>query len=214
MSALRIVGRAAIAFYEELFFFIALGAGHVVTWLLVLPGPYALAGLYTIAQKSVRGLGVNWSIIWGGIREFGSRSLLLFGIILAGYAVVISNLWFYNTPDVSPFPASAAAWATPIFLAVGLVWTGVAFYAQSFLMELEDPRMRFILRNSLYLTLLKPLKTLFFIVVSLVVLAISIAVPILLVVSPGFVATLALTAVRSIVGDLTGTPQDTTPDDA
>ncbi|MCU0521740.1 MAG: hypothetical protein MUF84_13745 [Anaerolineae bacterium] len=212
MRALKIVGRAAVAFYEELFFYIALGAGHAASWLLIVPGPYALAGLYTIAQRSVRGLGVSWAIIWGGIREFGSRSLLLFGIIVAGYAVLISNIWFYNTPDISPFPVSTAAWTTPIIIAVGAVWTGVAFYAQSFLMELEDPRIRLVLRNSLFLTLLKPLQTLLFIVVSLVALAVSIAVPILLIASPGFIATLALTAVRSIVGDLKGEAPGIRPD--
>ena len=73
MSALRIIGKAAVAFYEELFFYFTLGLGHLLSWLLIIPGPFVLAGVYTISQRSVRGLGVKWSLIWDGIKQFGVR---------------------------------------------------------------------------------------------------------------------------------------------
>lgn len=210
MTTLTIVRKAATAFYEELPLYIILGLGHLVGWLLILPGPFVLAGIYTIGQRSIRGLGTNGAAVWRGVREWGLRSLLLFAIIVVGYAVVIANLWFYNTPDITPFPAWVAAWTTPVFVAIGLAWTGVAFYAQSFLMELEDPRMWLVVRNSLYLTLLKPLQTLCLVVVSLIALVLSIAVPLLLAVSPGFVSALALTAVRTLLGEIAGgNPQAT-----
>lgn len=207
MSALRIVGKAARAFYEELYFYLILGLGHVVAWLLIVPGPFALAGVYAIGQRSVRGLGTSWGTIGRGIREYGPRSLLLFIITAAGYATVLSNLWFYNTPGISSLPTWVAMATTPLFVAIGLAWTGVTFYAQSFLMELEVPRLRLVFRNSLYLVMLRPLQTLFFVVVSLAALLLSIALPFLLVLWPGFVSALALTAVRTLVGELSVTQQ-------
>jgi len=203
MRVLKIIGKAAVAFYEELFFHFAAGLGHLLCWLLVIPGPFALAGIYAIGQRAVRGKAVNWRLIWDTIKEFGVRSLLLFLIVLVGFAIVAVNLWFYNVPGISPFPASVKVWTTPIFIIIGVLWTGVAFYAQAFLMELEDPKMLLVLRNSLFLTVLKPLNTLSFLLVSAVATALSIALPVLLVVLPGFLSTLALTAVRTLIADLT-----------
>jgi len=203
MRVLKIIAKAAVAFYEELFFHFVVGLAHVLCWLLVIPGPFALAGVYAIGQRSVRGKAVNWRLIWDTIKEFGPRSFLLFLIIVLGFAIVAVNIWFYNTPEVSPFPASVKVWTTPIFVIIGVLWTGVAFYAQAFLMELEDPKMLVVLRNSLFLTVLKPLNTLGFLLISALVTALSIALPVLLVVLPGFLSTLSLTAVRTLLADLT-----------
>jgi len=203
MRVLKIIGKAAVAFYEELFFHFAAGLAHIVCWLLVIPGPFALAGIYAIGQRAARGKGVNWRLIWDTIKEFGVRSFLLFLIILFGFAIVAVNLWFYNVPELSPFPASVKVWTTPIFIIIGVLWAGVAFYAQAFLMELEDPKMLVVLRNSLFLTVLKPLNTLGLLLVSALVTALSVALPILLVVLPGFLSTLSLTAVRTLMEDLT-----------
>jgi len=103
---------------------------------------------------------------------------------------------------VSPFPRAVAAWTTPLFVALALLWTGITFYAQAFLMELEEPTLGMALRNSLFLTLLKPFHTLLFVVVSLVILVLSIGFPVLLIFSPGLLSALALTAVRTLVTGL------------
>jgi uncharacterized membrane protein YesL len=203
MRVLRIIAKAAVAFYEELFFHAIAGLAHLLCWLLVIPGPFALAGIYAIGQRAARGKAVNWRLIWDAIKEFGVRSFLLFLIVLAGFAIVVVNLWFYNVPELSPFPASVKVWTTPIFVIIGVLWTCVAFYAQAFLMELEDPKMLVVLRNSLFLTVLKPLNTLGFLLVSVLATALSIALPVLLLVLPGFLSTLALTAVRTLMADLT-----------
>jgi len=193
--------RAARSFYDELPFHVIAGLAHLLAWLLVLPGPFALSAVYTIGQKAIRGIGVSWGVIWSGAKEFGLRSLLLAIVVVAGYGIVAANLWFYNTPGISPLPATLTALATPLFIGIGLVWTMIAFYAQSFLMELEQPGLREALRNSLSLTVLKPLPTLFLTVVALVALAIAFVVPPLLVLLPGFVSTLSLTAVRMLVAE-------------
>jgi uncharacterized membrane protein YesL len=199
VSVLRTTLRAAASFYDELPLYAVLGLGHVVGWFLILPGPFVLAGIYSIGQRAIRGQGSSWSTVWRGIKEYGPRSLLLFLTIVAGYGLVLSNLWFYNTPDVSPLPTSFGAWITPVILLVGLLWTGVAFYAQAFLMELKEPRLLEAIRNSLLLTLARPLQTMFFVSISLVLALVSVAIPLLLVLTPGCVSALSLAAIRSMV---------------
>jgi uncharacterized membrane protein YesL len=203
MRFFKIVAKAAVAFYDELFFYFLYGLIHTVAWVLIIPGPFALAGMYTIGQKAVRGLGVKWRILWDGIKEFGLRSLLLAVITLLGYGVVVTNVMFYGNPDISPFPPSVAAWTTPLFILLGLLWSGVVFYAQAFLVELEEPKLKHIYRNALFLTILHPIQTLLFLVVSVLVVAISIALPVLVLVAPGFLAALSITAVRTLVAGLT-----------
>ncbi len=202
MRTLRIIAQAAVAFYEELFFYALLGVVNIVAWLLVIPGPFALTALYIVGQRAVRGLGVNWSLIWDGVKEYGLRAWLLFVVAILGFIIVFSNLVFYVNPDLSPFPESVGMWTTPFFLLVGLIWTGVVFYAQSFLMELEDPKFGLVLRNSLFLVLLQPLQTLTLLLVSLLATALSIVLPVLLLLLPGFLSCLSLTAVRELVAYL------------
>ncbi|MGC9349096.1 MAG: hypothetical protein ACP5JG_13205 [Anaerolineae bacterium] len=199
MRVFRIIARAAVAFYDELFYYFLMGLIHTVAWLLVIPGPFALAGVYVIGQKAVRGLGVKWHHIWAGVKEFGLRALLLALIVVFGYGVIVLNLWFYNTPEVSPFPASVGVWMTPLWGVLAVIWTGVAFYAQSFLMELKEPKMLLVLRNSFFLIVLHPIQTLILLIVSALAIVLSVLLPVLVVVSPGFISVLSLTAVRTLV---------------
>jgi hypothetical protein len=203
MRFFKIVAKAAVAFYDELFYYFLYGLIHTVAWVLIIPGPFALAGMYTIGQKAVRGLGVKWRIIWEGVKEFGLRSLLLAVITLLGYAIVVTNIMFYGNPDISPFPPAVAAWTTPLFILLGLVWSGVVFYAQAFLVELQEPKLKHVYRNALFLTILHPIQTLLFLVLSVLVVAVSIALPVLVLVAPGFLAVLSVTAVRTLVTELT-----------
>ena len=208
MRVMRIVAKAAVAFYDELFFYAGVGLLNLISWLVVIPGPFALVGLYAVGHNAIRGRGIKWPTVWEGVKEFGLRSFVLWLTIGAVYVVIGFNLWFYLTPDASPIPTVVAAWATPLFLFIGLIWTGVTFYAQAFMMELESPRIRLILRNSLFLTILQPIQTLMLLMVAALTLAVSIALPVLLIVWPGFVSTLALTAVRTMVEDLSNRAKD------
>lgn len=203
MRAFKIIGRTAVAFYEELFYYFLMGLINIVAWVLIIPGPFALSGIYAVGQRAVRSEGVKWGEIWASVKEFGLRALLLFFTIVFGYVVIGTNIWFYNNPDVSPFPASVAVWITPLWVVLALIWTGVAFYAQSFLMELKEPRFLLVLRNSLYLTILHPLDTLLWIVIVALLVALSVLLPVLVIITPGFLTVLSLTAVRTLVADLT-----------
>lgn len=199
MQAIRIIVAAAKAFYEEILFFLVTGAILLVATLLIIPLPFALAGVWMVAHRCVRGLGVNWRMYWDAVKGYGPKSLWLTLIILLGYALLLSNVWFYATPNVSPIPANISVWIVPIWILGGVIWTGATFYAYAFLIELEKPKLWAILRNSLSLTLISPLTTAILLIVTVLLTVLSIAVPLLLFALPGFIATLSITAVRTLI---------------
>ena len=199
MQAIRILINTVKAYYEEMLFFFMAGTIMLFVSLLIIPLPFALIGVWMIAHRAVRGLGVNWGLYRDAVKAYGMQSLWLTLVLLLGYVLLASNLWFYSTPEISPLPDNIAVWMLPLWLFIGLVWTGITFYAHAFLIELEEPKLLMILRNSLSLTLLNPLTTLILLIVSLLVTGLSIALPILLIALPGFIATLSITAVRTLI---------------
>lgn len=199
MQAIRMIISAMKAYYEEILFFVVTGAILCIATPLIIPMPFALAGVWMIAHRAVRGLGVNWGLYWGAVKEYGLRSVQLTLVLALGYGLLAANVWFYSTPDVSPIPANVLAWIRPIVLIIGLVWIGMSFYAHAFLVELEEPKLLAILRSSLSLTFVKPLTTLMLLIVTLLLTALSLVVPILLLALPGFIATLSITAARTLV---------------
>ena len=202
MLAFKMIWKAAVAFYDEMFSFLLMGLVTLIGCVLILPGPFVIAGLYAAGQKAVRGEGVKWSIYWQGLKEFGLRSWLVFIIVAVGYGIIYMNYWFYTTPDVSPFSLEVGLWLVPLWLILAVIWTGTAYYAQSFLMELQEPKIFAVFRSSIFLTILHPLVTLILVVVSVLVLAISVLFPVLLILTPSFVFVLALISVRMQITQL------------
>jgi uncharacterized membrane protein YesL len=199
MQTVRIIINTAKAYYEELLFFLMTGGILFLTALLVIPIPFTLVGVWMIAHRAVRGLGVNWKLYWETVKEYGMRSLQLTLVLALGYGLLAANVWFYTTPNVVSIPSSVLAWIQPIVFIIGVIWMGISFYMYAFLVELEEPKLLAILRASLSLTFLKPLPTLMLLIVTLLLTALSIAVPILLFALPGFIATLSITAVRTLI---------------
>ena len=176
-----------------------MGAVTVLSCLLVIPGPFAFGGLWAVAQRAARGYGIKWHIYWGGVKEYGPRNFLLVLILIFGYIIGLSNFWFYLTPEVSPLPENLTVWIIPIWIMFMLIWTGILFYANAFLVELQEPKMLIILRSSLFLTVLHPLTTLLLIVLSILLLVLGVVIPVLILITPGMVLTLRLTATRILV---------------
>jgi len=202
METIRIIIDAAKAYYEEMLFFFATGLILLVSAMLIIPLPFALVGVWMIAHRAVRGLGVSWRLYWEAVKKYGLQSLWLTLVLALGYGLLAANVWFYTTPDVSPAPGNVLVWIRPIVFIIGLLWIGVSFYAHAFLIELEKPRLLAVLRSSLSLTLVKPLTILALLIVTLLLTVLSIAVPILLPALPGFIATLSITAVRTLVASV------------
>lgn len=199
MHSIRILIEAVKAYYEEILNMILMGTVTMVCCLLILPGPFAFGGLWAVGQRAVRGFGVKWEHYWQGVKEYGWRNFVLALVLLLGYLLGLTNVWFYNTPEVSPFPAEVAAWTTPIWIVLLLLWTSVTFYANALLVELQDPKLWLVLRNALFLVLLNPLDTLLLMVLSCILLAICVVLPFLIIVTPTLILILRLTAVRTLI---------------
>ncbi len=199
MAPFRIIWHSLQTLYEELFHFFLMGCVTLAAMLLVLPGPFALAGLWGVAQKAVRGQGIQWSDYWEALRRYGPRNFLNALVALLVYGMLALNLWFYNTPEVSPVSGNLALALTVISLGVTLIWTGMVFYWLSFQLEMLDPRFWLSLRNSLYLALARPLHTLILLSAAGLATALSVAIPLLLILLPSFIAVLSLTSLRELL---------------
>ncbi|HNT77537.1 MAG TPA: hypothetical protein PKH77_21185 [Anaerolineae bacterium] len=199
MKFIQILAETGKCYYEEVAKLILMGTVSLLCCLLILPGPFAFGGLWAVGQRTVRGVGIKWEHYWQGVKEYGWRNFILTVVLLLGYIIGFTNLWFYNTPTISPFPAEVAVWVTPIWIVLLVVWTGVSFYANALLVELTEPKLWLALRGGLFLTLLNPLSTFLFIVLSLILLALCIFLPFLIILTPGLLLILRLTAVRTLV---------------
>jgi len=199
MKALNIIVEAAKSYYDEAFNLLIMCAVTLLSCLLILPAPFAFAGLWGAGQRAVRGYGIKWHHYWAGVQEYGWRNLILILVLILGYAIGFINLWFYNTPDISPLPTSVSQWLTPIWLVLILLWTSIAFYANALLVELEEPKLLIILRNSLFLSILHPLTTFILLILTMLLLGLSFFLPVLILVTPAMILMLRLTAVRTLV---------------
>ena len=199
MKTFHIIIETAKAYYDELFILCIMGTVSVLSCILILPAPFAFGGLWAAGQRAARGYGIKWEHYWQGVKEYGWRNLILTLVLILGYSIVFTNLWFYNNPDISPLPPHISQWITPFWIALLVLWTGVTFYANAFLVELEEPKLLIILRNSLFLSLRHPFPTLTLIILTLLILGISILLPVLLFITPPLILILRLTAARMLI---------------
>jgi uncharacterized membrane protein YesL len=199
MNAFKIVWKSMRAYYSELISLVLMGIATTIVSLLVIPAPFALAGLWYVAQRAVEGRTTKWRDFWEGIKRYGPRNLLNTLLALFVYIAIAANIWFYNNPEISPLPERIALWLTAFWLVTALLWTAVIFYWLAFQLEMEAPKFWLSLRNSLYLTLLNPIQTLIFLVVAVLLGALAIVVPPLLILYPGFIATLSMAAVKAML---------------
>lgn len=202
MKAFVIIGQAFRTLYEELFHLLLMS---VVTWiatLLVLPGPFAQAGLWRIAQHGVEGRETTWRVFWEGAKEYGPRNWANTLLLAVGYLLIALNLWFYNNANISPLSPDVAVWLSAVWIALGTLWTAVAFYLLAFQMEMIEPRFWLSVRNALFLSLLHPIQTVIFLMLLGAIVLVCVQVPMLLpllILLPGLGATLSVTSVKALV---------------
>ncbi len=195
-----VIAEASVSYYDELLHLVMMGAATFVACLLILPGPFALAGLWYAAHRIVRRESIHWSDYWDGVKRYGVRAWGVLLIVLFGYIVIFSNLWFYNTPQISPIDNNNIILAmTSLALAMLLLWTCVAFYISSALIEQNTGGIFLAVRNSLYLTFAYPIQTLMWTLFSGLILIISMFAPIFLILTPAYITVLSFTSFRALV---------------
>jgi len=205
MTPFRIIWQSLKTLYEQLFQLFLMGFITLLALLLILPGPIALGGLWGVAHRAVAGYGGDWSEYWEALKRYGPRNWLNSLVVAAVYGLLALNLWFYNTPGITPVSADIALVATVFWIGVTLFWTGVVFYWLSFQVEMLELRFWLSLRNSLLLTLARPLQTLVFLCAIALAALLCVILPPLALLLPGFVAVLSITALRELVQPLLNT---------
>jgi len=199
MNAFKIIWKSMRAFYSEVFPLVLMGIVTMVVSILIIPAPFAWAGLWTIGRRAVEGRSTKWRDFWAGVKRYGPRNALntLFAALV--YLLIVTNVWFYNNPEVSPVSQQVALWLTAFWLVATLLWTVVIFYWLAFQLEMEEPKFWLSLRNTLYLILLNPIHSLIFLVVAVLLGAVAVVVPPLLILYPGYIATLSTVAVKTML---------------
>lgn len=202
MIPFRIIWQSLKTLYEQLFQLFLMGLITLLALLLILPGPIALGGLWGVAHRAVIGYGDDWGEYWEALKRYGPRNWLNSLVVAVVYGLLVLNLWFYNTPGITPVSANIALVATVFWIGVSLFWTGVVFYWLSFQVEMLEPRFWLSLRNSLLLTPARPLQTLVFLGAIALATLLCVILPPLVLLLPGFVAVLSITALRELVQPL------------
>lgn len=202
MKAFVIIGRAFRTLYEEVFPLMLMSVVTLLATFLVLPGPFAQAGLWRVAQNAAEGRETTWRVFWEGAKAYGPRNWANTLLLAAGYLLIALNLWFYNNPNISPLSPDVAVWLSAVWIALGVLWTAVAFYLLAFQLEMIEPRFWLSIRNALFLSLLHPIQTISFLLLLGVILLVCVQVPMLiplLILLPGLSATLSVTSVKTLV---------------
>lgn len=199
MKAFTIIYEAGQIFIEEFFKLLLMGTVTLLGVLLIIPGPFCLAGLSYVAQKATAGEKISWQTFTQGIKNYSKYTGGTFSITILGYLIVLVNIWFYRTPGISPLAPDISTWVTGFWIAVGVLWTGVVFYFQAFLLQQTETKIFLALRNSLYFTLLHPLETLLFLTTLFLLLSLCTVVPPFIILYPSFSAVLSFTALRTLL---------------
>jgi len=197
MRVLQVVKQAVIHYYEEM---LPLVGASIITWLLCLPvvtAPPVLAGLYHMTFPIVIEKRYEFSLLWEGFREYFWASWRLAGAVVVITIVLVSNAWFYGV-----YMAQGAEWLRWVGIAWAAVlvwWLAAQLYMFPLLVRLEVCRVRDVLKNAVLLVFVDPVLTFSLMVLLVLFILVSLALPILLIALPGLGALIGHHALSSVM---------------
>ena len=189
-------------FYDELYPLMLGGTIAFVASLLIVPGPFAIAGLWYLARQARDGRETTLRVFWEGAKSYGWRNWLNVLVGAGGFALLLLNIWFYNNPQVSPIPPVYARWLTLAWLILLYLWSGLCFFLLPFQLEMERPAFWDSLKKALFLVLLFPFHWLLWLIVEAGLLYLSLRMPPLLIVALPFTAVLSMLAVKALIEEV------------
>ncbi|MDH7487246.1 MAG: hypothetical protein QHJ81_13335 [Anaerolineae bacterium] len=197
MGAFKTFWQALRDLHDELFLF----AGVSVLWwlgiLLVVPGPPVTAGLYSLACRTAHEQRVEFGFFWQEIRQRFGKSWQLAAVNLFALVVVLVNFLFYWNLQ------NFLRYAVVVWAYLFLLWLGVQLYLFPLLFEMEEPRLRWLLRNAVLLPLIRPGYTLLLLLLLLAATALGLVLPfLLLIVWPALVALVGARATAAMVEEV------------
>ncbi len=136
---------------EEVFWLILLNILWCIMAVLVLPMPFATAGLAWVAATIGEGKVISLrTFIEGGRRLWKPAYLWGLANLVVGGIMWLNFAFYYN------HPASWAAIARLLVVAVALWWVAIQFYTFPFLVVQEEPSLKMAYRNSMILIISQP----------------------------------------------------------
>ncbi len=200
-KSLAVVLQAAQTYYGALYQMLLMGIVTMLAFLVVIPGPPALAALCEIARRLTRDKTVTWGDYGDALKTYALKAWGLWLVALLISVLLAGNLWFYTAP-ISPIPFEIGQWIRVGWGAITLIWIGVLFYAGTFLVALETPRIWVALRSSLFLTLLHPVPTLIWVLIASALLVISFFVPVLFIFTPALISLISARGMRALTAPI------------
>ena len=199
MRVLKISWQSLITFYQHMLILTLMSIVTLLSSLLIIPAPFAWAGLWQVTRQISKDQVASWSDYWQGSKEYGLRNLGNILLLLFVYVLIAVNIWFYNQSALSPLPPKYSSWLTGFWLIIGLFWGSVAFYLLAFQMQMSAPSFWLSLRNSIYLTLLNPLPSLFWMLLLGLYGGLCYLLPPLVILYPALIAVLSQRATLALV---------------
>lgn len=180
-TILGVLWEALKQLWDAMFTLVLMNMLTVLLAVPVITFPPALAGLWYVANQVVHERSAEWSDYLLGFRRYFLRSWGLALIDTLAIVIVLANIWFY-APAVSPFNISqtASVWIRGFFVVVGFIWWCYQLYPMAVLLEQEEPRIWWALRNSAILLIANPGFSIVLGVLSLAVIVLSLRFPPLL----------------------------------
>jgi uncharacterized membrane protein YesL len=120
-------------------------------------GPAAMLALYHVTNRIANDFAISWDVFWDAFKKHFKKAWV-YGIFsqFVTLAIPVNALWypqmFGNQMWVS--------WVQGAWLALGLFWLAISFYAMAFYAEQETKRWRTALRNAALIAAASPLFTL------------------------------------------------------
>jgi uncharacterized membrane protein YesL len=185
--ALRVVKLAFLDLFEDIFLLILFNILWSISVLLVLPLPFAAAGLAWAAAEIGEGKVIKWRTFFEGGRRYWKPAYRWGLVNLVVWGLIFINFNFYN--DI------AAAWALfvrTLVLSVAILWGSVQLYVFPLLILQEAPSLRLAYRNGLILMGSQPALTVVLLVLAAALLFVSV-----LLTFPLFILYFALIALLS-----------------
>ncbi len=194
---MRLAWVALKVVYEDLFPLTLLSLSTWLATATILGGPPGWAALHEMARRVLEARTVHVEDWWQEVRRGFRPAWALAGVHGVVTGVLAVNVVFYWHQHWGPAPYIALLWLWGL-----IIWTLAGFYFFPLLALHQTPSVWLTVRNSLYLTFLRPLHTVSMAFLLLLITLVSLLLPILLLILPAFWATYTTLVARELILDI------------
>jgi uncharacterized membrane protein YesL len=171
--------------------------GVIALLVAAIPLAPATVGLFCLAQGITEGRAVKIGLFFEGFRSYLKLSWTVYVPWMAGLALILVNLQFY-----AGMSNSIGIFLFFLFVYFLLIWFALLIYLGPLLLLQSDKRLRVIARNSLLMTLGRPLFTLITAIMMAIIFVLAVVVPLVgVLVGAAFLALWGFRACTRLIED-------------